>query len=479
MKINIIGEITKITGAKILIKVRVADVIKKLDVNNFCTNYISVGSIIGTRLVDGRTLVMAVEEIYDKGEGPVVVADINGVFDETTGKFSFGTNKYPLVGEMVFKVERTVLKSMFSRSKGASLDSIGSYIYDADVEVEFDPNILFGKHLGVFGNTGSGKTCTVVSIMQNYIRNNPSKDIKFIILDVNGEYKHAFEESEAEFISFDNLRLHHSILSNPEYGRLFRAAESVQYPALRDSISELAKIDTKWDLNDLPQQIEKWVQAGSKGNNYTYGQLSNFVRTMNLRIDGILNDRELMDVINSADDKNTIEAIISTPKKVVILDLQVSMDTLDIIVYMLFKAVYLSKSLNRGGTHLTMVLEEAHRYINSNSDDSRLGAYYIDKLAREGRKFGIGLIIASQIPSMLAYEVISQCNSVVMHKITNRRDMDYLKGVLRISNDLLLLQMSALERQCAIVCGEAFPMDTVVKVKEASPLPLSEDPIIM
>ena len=43
--------------------------------------------------------------------------------------------------------------------------------------------MIFGKHLGVFGNTRSGKTCTVVSLIQNYIRNNDNKDVKFIILD--------------------------------------------------------------------------------------------------------------------------------------------------------------------------------------------------------------------------------------------------------------------------------------------------------
>ncbi len=79
---------------------------------------------------------------------------------------------------------------------------------------------------------------------------------------------------------------------------------------------------------------------------------------------------------------------------------------------------------------------------------------------------------------MLAYEIVSQCNSVVMHKITSRRDMEFLKGVLRVSNDTFFLQMSALEKQHAIVCGEAFPNDSVVRIHDADPLPRSNDPII-
>ena len=82
--------------------------------------------------------------------------------------------------------------------------------------------------MGVFGNTGSGKTCTVVSLIQQYIHSNPDSDIKFIILDVNGEYKAAFDKKEMDFIEFEKLRFHHSMLSNSEYGRLFSAAEGVQ-----------------------------------------------------------------------------------------------------------------------------------------------------------------------------------------------------------------------------------------------------------
>ena len=125
-----------------------------------------------------------------------------------------------------------------------------------------------------------------------------------------------------------------------------------------------------------------------------------------------------------------------------------------------------------------MVLEEAHRYINFNTEETKLGNYYIDKISREGRKFGIGLIISSQIPSLLQYEVISQCNSVIMHKITNKKDMEFLKGVLRASSDIYYLQMNALEKQHAIVCGEAFPNDSIVRIHNAYPLPRSSDPII-
>lgn len=483
MRVNSIGRIERITGSTILIRVTENAEIKQLDVDSFRTCYVSVGSLIGTRLVDGRILIMTVEEIYDRDTSVFISSTISGIYDEVTEKFSFGTNTYPLIEEPVFKLWDKILGHIFAPTDKNNGSTIGTYVYNNGVNVGYDPNILFGKHLGVFGNTGSGKTCTVVSIIQNYIRKNPQKDIKFIILDVNGEYRRAFDESEAVFIPFDHLRFHHSILSYPEYGRLFRAAEGVQYPALKDCISRLKVSEENWSLEKLPAQIENWinehtdVQNGKKSE-FSKNQISGYLRTMCLRIDGIVEDTTLMRVINSADGTSTLDTVLSTDKKVVILDLQVSSDSLDIVVYMLFKEIYEYKSKNRETTHLNLILEEAHRYINTGAEDSRLGSYYIDKLSREGRKFGVGLIVASQIPSMLAYEVVSQCNSVIMHKITSKRDMEFLRGVLRVSNDTFYLQMSALEKQHAIVCGEAFPNDSIVRIHDAHPLPRSNDPEI-
>ncbi len=484
MQINEIGRITRITGSKVFIRVTEETAINRLGVESFVASHISVGSLVGARLIDSRILIMTIEEIYDNDVGIFISSSISGIYDEVTEKFTFGTNSYPLVGEQVFKLWNKILGHIFAPMEKTNPSTVGTYIYDRNVSVGYNPNVLFGKHLGVFGNTGSGKTCTVVSIIQNYIRNNKGKDIKFIILDVNGEYQRAFDENEAVYFSFDKLRFHHSLLSNPEYGRLFRAAEGVQYPALKDTIMTLKEQNKEWSLLDLSGGIEQWIldntYSDKFGNKDTFSknQISGYLRTMCLRIDGILGDETLMSVINNADGASTLDAILDTDKKVVILDLQVSSDALDIVVYMLFKAFYEYKSKNQDTTHLSLVLEEAHRYINVNAEESRLGNYYIDKLSREGRKFGVGLIIASQIPSMLAYEVVSQCNSVIMHKITSKRDMEFLRGVLRVSNDTFFLQMSALEKQHAIVCGEAFPNDSIVRIHDARPLPKSNDPEI-
>jgi len=426
MRSKIFGKIVKVTGVKVTIAVLIKSVINKVSVDNFELSYVSIGSLVGTKLVDGRTLVLTVEEVYDNKGDILITSFINGIYDNVLCEFTFGINAYPLIGEHVYTLDNDILSKIFAPKKSACSATIGTYIYDSNVLVGYNPNVLFGKHLGVFGNTGSGKTCTVVSIIQNYIRNNQDKNIKFIILDVNGEYETAFNDEEADYYTFDSLRFHHTILNNAEYGRLFRASEGIQYPALKDSINDLSNKNKHWDLIKLTDSLQYWIDNIAKNDN-SRNQLNGYLRTMVLRIESIINDDALMTVINSSDDGSTLNNIITSNKKIHILDLQVSSDSLDIVLYLLFKTIYLYKTRNRN-THLNLVLEEAHRYINFNVEETKLGNYYIDKLSREGRKFGIGLIISSQVPSMLSYEIVSQCNSVIMHKITNKRDLEFLRG---------------------------------------------------
>ena len=308
MNNTVIGHLTKITGSKITIRIVEKNCISKVDVADFSSSYVSIGTLIGVRLVDGRDLVLLVEEIYENNHDVYATAAISGIYD----------------------------------------------------------------------------------------------------------------------------------------------------PAIKSCISALAAKNKQWDMRKLPNQIEEWINENTPQNQkgekdvFSKNNISGHLRTMSLRIDSVLNDSQLMSVINTAGDEQTIDTILKSPKPVVVIDLQVSSDTLDVVLYLMFKALYERKSKRVDTTHICLVLEEAHRYINTGAEESKLGSYYIDKLAREGRKFGVGLIISSQVPSLLSYEIVSQCNSVVMHKINSKKDLEFLKNVLRVSSDNFHQQMSALEKQYAI-----------------------------
>src|SRR5699024_4245185 len=100
-------------------------------------------------------------------------------------------------------------------------------------------------------------------------------------------------------------------------------------------------------------------------------------------------------------------------------------------------------------------------------------------LAREGRKYGISLIISSQRPSELSNVVVSQCNSFIIHRITNKNDFEFVHRSLDSTNQELIKYLSGLERQYALVFGEAFALSEIIKIETASPTPRSEDPEVI
>ena len=126
------------------------------------------------------------------------------------------------------------------------------------------------------------------------------------------------------------------------------------------------------------------------------------------------------------------------------------------------------------------MFEEAHRYINEQDiDDYSLGNFYIQRLAREGRKYGVGIIISSQRPSELSKTVLSQCNSYIIHRITNKNDLDFINRTLSSGNSELLNIIPGLEKQYAVIIGEAFNYGDIIKICNASPTPDSKDPEVI
>lgn len=119
-----------------------------------------------------------------------------------------------------------------------------------------------------------------------------------------------------------------------------------------------------------------------------------------------------------------------------------------------------------------MVMEEAHTFIKKYSDDSgdyssnELCSKIFEKIAREGRKFGLGLVISSQRPSELSPTVLSQCNSYILHRIVNDKDQEMVKRLVPDTLGKLLDELPSLPTKKAIVLGAAVPIPTVVDIKD-------------
>ena len=125
---------------------------------------------------------------------------------------------------------------------------------------------------------------------------------------------------------------------------------------------------------------------------------------------------------------------------------------------------------------VVLVLEEAHRFIGKNAEDS-LCRDRIEKVAREGRKFGLGLVVSSQRPSELSPTVLSQCNTYLLHCLKNEEDQKIVKSLVPESYGKLMSNLSVLPQQQAMLLGWAAELPILMKVKDLKEgqQPTSED----
>ena len=154
-----------------------------------------------------------------------------------------------------------------------------------------------------------------------------------------------------------------------------------------------------------------------------------------------------------------------------------------VISRLIFEALQRYRKLNGKPLPSVLVMEEAHsfikKYSDSNDNNSSIVCTKIfEKIAREGRKFGLSLVLSSQRPSELSQTVLSQCNSFILHRISNDRDQELVGKLLPDSFRGLLKELPSLPSQQAILLGWASELPILVKIRDLEEIfrPKSDDP---
>ena len=129
---------------------------------------------------------------------------------------------------------------------------------------------------------------------------------------------------------------------------------------------------------------------------------------------------------------------------------------------------------NRGKYPIVIVLEEAQNYIAEHKDS--VAKTVFERIAREGRKYGISLIVCSQRPSELSRTVLSQCNSFIIHRLQNPEDQKYVRGLVSSANADILEQLPVIPQQHAIITGDCVRTPIQVKIDDVHPTPNSHNP---
>jgi len=499
----VIGKLVKIDGLNIIIEIAREEDIRKIILQWNVKDYpVSVHKYIYGFLPNGKKIIARINKVFDKDlfksdsiyvrENPkyLVEANLSAIYDDFMQKLDTGINTFPIIGTDIFALNNNIYKQLLTVTSKYKLE-IGESFLDETLKVTANPDVLFGKHFGVFGNTGTGKSCTVASIIQGLKRrlytetgSKVSVTPRIIIFDANNEYRQAFENNEFQVKYYGKgvIKLPHYALSMSEYIQFFEASSGVQAPVLTEAIEALKEDGGYFDLNKLPESIENILRSKGDGDErnraFSYNQWRGWVATMVNRIERITSDEVLQTIINTK--QNIVNDILDGGDEITIIEADFDRRELDILIFLFSKLLYKRAIADNGEKNIVVVFEEAHRYINEDDTESyRLGNFYIERLAREGRKFSISLIISSQRPSELSKTVMSQCNSFIIHRITNKNDLEFVSKILRSDNIELLKLIPGLERQYAITAGEAFSYPDIVRIANANPATDSQDPHVV
>ncbi len=248
----------------------------------------------------------------------------------------------------------------------------------------------------------------------------------------------------------------------------------------------------KFDVKDFPNHLEQ-IASDSP-----VGQAVQFISTLSMRIRMMLADRRLGPVVDPQEREITfqewLESYIgknqSENGELAIVDLSlIPSDVLHMIIAVVarivFEAIQRYRKIKDLELPTVLVLEEAHTFVKRGSDDessspsaSQMCRHTFERIAREGRKFGLGLVLSSQRPSELSPTVLAQCNTFLLHRIVNDRDQDLVSKLVPDNLGGLLKELPSLPTRQAILLGWASTVPTLVEIYELTDAqrPRSADP---
>ncbi len=434
------------------------------------------------------------------------------------GQFERGVSTYPTTGAEVHAIGSNDIEGMFSKFRSKQYD-VGNLSSHPTLTVCLDPTSLFGRHFAVLGQTGAGKSWTVANLVQRAIAVMPKAHI--IVLDLHGEYSwtndqnarcSAFKDDTFRYIDARELEIPYWLMTYAELcdlliDRTEREAHN-QTAFFRETLRELKQRERKplelkrvtvdtpvyFSLDEVLTLIEaengRMVQ-GAKGlkQGPNYGSFDRFITRLQSRLNDVRYDfllkpkkrissntlapmlRDFVGLGNPTDAK--------TNRPLTIMDL--SSAPFDVRPTVAAQIGRLAFEFNYWNPQyrefpILLICEEAHAYIPRESQSQYAGSRKsMERIAKEGRKYGVGLAVISQRPHEVSETVLAQCGTFLCLRITNPGDQNYVRCLVPEGERDLVDILAGLGRGEALALGEAVPLPTRLQFYKPDPKPNSDD----
>ena len=537
----------------------------------------------------------------DKLLGEVKNVDENSVKIELLGEFAgtrfiAGTIKKPTLTSTLRVINEEELDIIMGKADENSLYIGKSPIYK-DRSIYANINDLFSNHLAIFGNSGSGKSCSVSRIVQNIFLNQNflAQNANLFIFDAYGEYKNAFrdinkinpayqykflttnptEETDMLFqlpvflftnddvallLNADNhaqltiiertMKLVKIFSKNDEMTEKYKnhliakAIQSVLFSnetssAKKNNIftiiascstaafnmntdvqgvgftrkfSDCFKIDSKGEFSEsvlineyIAKNIDDSLEGALEAPKNAFFTIRDLAKALDFTLigEGFLNNRIMQDsaiilkvrlhsIINSRnalyfDIKQyiTLEQYISS---LIVLNhrrsqiININLEDVDdnfakVMVKVLSKMIFdFAKSRKvRASIPFHLIIEEAHRYVQNDNDKFLLGYNIFERIAKEGRKYGVMIDLISQRPVDVSETVVAQMSNFLVLKMTHPKYLEYIEKMLpNVSSDIIE-KLNSLQSGTLVAFGNAFKIPLLIKMDLPDPRPYSSN----
>src|SRR3982750_1850300 len=502
-KPQVIGHVVEIAGSGSAIRLDAATV---MALQSHADPSVAMSGQVGSQVKTtvGNSWLIANVRTLKAGDEGELVAHIDFLGEGTKdssgrmSNFRRGVTRYPIPGAEVSAVTTEDMRAIFAASDEPHIE-IGTVYPTDDIRGALYVDPMLGKHFAVLGSTGTGKSTSVALILHRISQLSPEGHI--VMIDPHGEYSAAFKNC-GEIFNVDNLQLPYWLMNFDEHCEVVLTTPGAEAQPDADilakcllgartkgkDVSAYGKVTVDSPIPYLLADLNG-ILVNEMGKLDRAGDTLPFQR-LKTKLDELRADPRYTFMFSGLLVSDMMPGLLakllrlpSPGRPISIVDVSgVPSEITSVVVSVLARMVFDYAIWWRTGAQrpLLLVCEEAHRYVpkDENSETGQAVRKILERIAKEGRKYGVSLGLITQRPSDLAEGVLSQCGTIISMRLNNDRDQACVRAAMPEGAKGFLDAIPALRNRECIVCGEGGAPQIRVRFDDLEPekRPASSDP---